>query len=297
MVTIRSEVFTMKKPEIIAGMVQGASHKRKGTPCQDSCRVMWLRDDSVVIAVADGHGSSASPFSKTGSAIAVNVFCKEIGALFSGYQNDLDLLMTYLNRNGDTKIAQQIRKEWCSRVITNHRKKKRTIEADPSGEIGSSAVFRQYGTTLLGLLVTPLFLFAFQIGDGDITFVDKTEVRPFVNASKILGTETHSLCKADAWKKANTAVYCCESVLSGNTMILLSTDGLSNSYRDEHEFMIACRDYYSRKEQYGTKAVADNLKEWLQETSEKGCGDDITVVMACFEQSNGVAENTAACNA
>ncbi len=33
----------------------------------------------------------------------------------------------------------------------------------------------------------------------------------------------------------------------------------------------------------GTETVQTNLKKWLTETSELGCGDDITVVMAYFE--------------
>ena len=31
--------------------------------------------------------------------------------------------------------------------------------------------------------------------------------------------------------------------------------------------------------QYGFDAVMGNLAKWLKETSELGCGDDVTVVM------------------
>ena len=279
----------MKKPIIIGSVVQGASHKRKGVECQDSYKITRLDEGVAIVAVADGHGSQASPYSKTGSAIAVNVFCKEIETLYSGYQNDLDLLMTYLNRDGDTKIAQQIRKEWCDRVMANHKKNKRTVEALPSGEIDTKQVYQQYGTTLLGLFVTPLFLFAFQIGDGDITFVSAEEVKPLVASYKILGTETHSLSKSDAWEKASAAVYRLESIVQGESTILLSTDGFSNSYRNEQEYIIACKGYHNSIKQYGPKAIAHHLKEWLNETSEKGCGDDITLMMICFNQSNDPA--------
>ena len=34
---------------------------------------------------------------------------------------------------------------------------------------------------------------------------------------------------------------------------------------------------------HGAETVQANLKKWLTETSELGCGDDITVVMAYFE--------------
>ena len=35
---------------------------------------------------------------------------------------------------------------------------------------------------------------------------------------------------------------------------------------------------------YGIDVVQKNLKKWLTETSELGCGDDITVVMVYFSK-------------
>ena len=37
-------------------------------------------------------------------------------------------------------------------------------------------------------------------------------------------------------------------------------------------------------EEHGVKTVQSNLKNWLAETSELGCGDDITVVMVYFAE-------------
>ena len=54
--------------------VQGASHKRADLECQDSYKKIEFEDGTVILAVADGHGSKSSPYSKTGSTVAVNVF-------------------------------------------------------------------------------------------------------------------------------------------------------------------------------------------------------------------------------
>ena len=35
-------------------------------------------------------------------------------------------------------------------------------------------------------------------------------------------------------------------------------------------------------QEHGAGTVKENLKNWLTETSELGCGDDITVVMVYF---------------
>ncbi|MCM1234577.1 MAG: hypothetical protein NC489_31125, partial [Ruminococcus flavefaciens] len=63
-------------------------------------------------------------------------------------------------------------------------------------------------------------------------------------------------------------------------MYMLSSDGLSNSYKDDEEFKKTCRDYYDLLGEHGVKAVSDHLKTWLKETSEMGSGDDITALFA-----------------
>ena len=61
---------------------------------------------------------------------------------------------------------------------------------------------------------------------------------------------------------------------------MLSTDGFSNSFVSQEEFNKTGREYYEMIGQHGYVAVKDNREKWLKETSELGCGDDITVVMA-----------------
>ena len=65
-------------------------------------------------------------------------------------------------------------------------------------------------------------------------------------------------------------------------MFMLSTDGFSNSYKNEDEFKKTCKEYFEMVNQYGADTVDANLNSWLTETSEQGCGDDITVLMAYF---------------
>lgn len=268
------------KTIIFGKSVQGASHKRTNTECQDSMKKMRLSDEAVVLTVADGHGSKTCPYSKAGSSIAVNSFCKVMKNLYSGYSNDLERLLSYLNRDGDTKIAQLIHNEWKNRVISTHKQKNRAMPKTEDGNLDEIEVYKLYGTTLVGVLITPLFSFALQIGDGDITFVDDSGARPFLNSDKILGTETHSLSKVDAWKKAVSVVYRNELFHNESSLLMLSTDGFSNSFKNEDEFKKACVDYYLMIQQHGAEEIKDNLQNWLDETSELGCGDDITLLLA-----------------
>lgn len=260
--------------------VQGASHIRSEVECQDSCKRMICSNGTIIMAVADGHGSKNCPYSKTGSCIAVNVFCKIMSEYVERFSDSSEQLLTYLNREGDTKVAQEIDLEWKKRVVRAHRKQKRAVSITESGKPDMASVFEQYGATLLGLVLANDFLFAFQLGDGDIMFISKNCVKPVVEGDKILGVETHSLSKIGAWKKAITTVRRMNFDQDVPSMFLMATDGFANSYKNEEEFEKTCSDYLDMIMQYGVKAVNDNLKSWLSETSAMGCGDDITVLMA-----------------
>lgn len=51
---------------------------------------------------------------------------------------------------------------------------------------------------------------------------------------------------------------------------------------EDEEYQKTCKDYLQMIQEHGAETVQANLKNWLTETSELGCGDDITVVMAYF---------------
>jgi serine/threonine protein phosphatase PrpC len=260
--------------------VQGASHKRVDKECQDSFKKIEFDDGTVIMAIADGHGSKSCPYSKSGSSIAVNVFCKVMDEFHTSYAENLEMLLTYLNREGDTKVAQAVDAEWKRRVLKAHTNHKREVPFTEDGEKNKVEIYKQYGSTLVGLMITPIFIFAFQLGDGDISFVDNNGFDHPLEDEKILGVETHSLSKIDSWKKVVSAVRRRDESEGLPYMLMLSTDGFANSYKNADEFQKTCVDYFAMIKQYGADAVATNLKGWLSETSAMGCGDDITVLIA-----------------
>lgn len=265
---------------VFGASVQGASHIRSGRECQDSLKKMVNDSGTVILAVADGHGSDSCPYSKTGSYAAVNVFCKILGDYLDTYAEQPEMLFTFLKREGDTKLAQEIDAEWKRRILRLHTRCKREIPLKADHSRDKEAVYRLYGSTLLGLVITEEFLFAFQLGDGDIVKVSENGVYHVIEGDKILGTETHSLSKAESWKKAITFIRKREEKELLPVMYMLSSDGLANSYKNDEEFQKTCRDYYDLLKEHGVKEVSNHLKTWLQETSKLGSGDDITVLFA-----------------
>ncbi len=264
--------------------VQGASHIRSETECQDSCKKVILDDGTIILAVADGHGSKSCPFSKTGSRIAVNVFCDTLRGLYEGYSENPNQLPTYLNREGDTQVSKAIDAEWKRRVVERHRKNKREICKLENGADDLISVYKQYGSTLLGLMITEGYVFGFQLGDGDICYVNENGLEMVIEPDKILGVETHSLSREKSWEKAITVVHRISVSDTLPAMFSLSTDGYANSYKSEGDFHATIKDYLGMLKEHGAKAVYDCLAGWLTETSTMGCGDDITILVAYFTQ-------------
>ncbi|NCC02138.1 MAG: protein phosphatase 2C domain-containing protein [Clostridia bacterium] len=268
---------------VIGKSVIGASHIRSGKECQDSFHIDRYDDGCIVIAVADGHGSNSCPYSRSGSTIAVNTFCAAVRSLHDSYSDSLYALQTYFNREGEINFAQSIEHEWKRRVLKTHSNAKREVPLTDSKEKDSNAIYMQYGTTLLGLFIAPEFTFAFQLGDGDIMRITNDKIGQVIQSDKILGVETHSLCKRNSWKSAISSVSRIDE-LELPTLYMLSTDGLANSYLNDDEFQKTCRDYYALIQEHGTSEIEQHLQEWLSETSANGCGDDITVVFAFLSQ-------------
>ena len=264
------------RPLILARSVRGAAHIRSGLKCQDSLKRVRLKGGSVILAAADGHGSDSCPFSRAGSKIAVRVFTDIMSGLCERSDN-ADSLASYLKREGDTLLSRRIAAEWRRRVLKRHEKvTRRPLRQAEDAE----GVLRLYGTTLLGLLIMETFVFAFQLGDGDICFVNGDGVEPVLKADKMLGVETHSLCHADAWRKAVTALWRTPPEDRRPCMFTLTTDGFANSYKSDEDFRSALKDYFMTLRQYGARAVSQSLPQWLKETSAMGSGDDITMIMA-----------------
>lgn len=277
------------KRYICGECVKGATHERNGKPLQDSKKIVEISDHIAIIAVADGHGSEKCTRSDRGSAIAVNAFYAVIKNYLLSYgcgqtPDGLTSLVTFLNREGDTRFAQDVCEEWQARVRQSFYKNKLEGMTGADGKIDWKSVYSLYGTTLLGMLITDTFVFTFQIGDGDINLVTENNVSPMVEPEKFLGTETHSLSKVDAWTKSVASLRRRDASDNTPYLYMLSTDGFANSYASNEEFQKTCKEYFNMIRQHGFMAVKDNLAKWLKETSEYGCGDDVTVVMAYFEE-------------
>ena len=263
----------------IKAIVRGASHVASNIKCQDNYSILKLDENFIVVAVADGHGSSKCKYSRNGSDIAANCFCGLIKEIYKDSKGNHESIIRTIRNKSSIAISKRIVDDWNERIklsydaiLENNQKKKNDKEEIPefSKEL--------FGTTLLGLIIADEFIYAIQFGDGDISFVNNQNVSSVIEADKFLGTETFSLSNEEAWKHAKEHFQRINIDELKPFMIMVTTDGFANSFVDDEQYKISCKEYLKTIIDYGVDSVQDNLTQWLSETSSEGCGDDITLV-------------------
>ena len=134
-----------------------------------------------------------------------------------------------------------------------------------------------YGSTLLCVLLTSEYIIYAQLGDGDILTVSKDgEVnRPILKDERLMANETTSLCLPKAWDDFRVAFQPINGAVPA--LVMLSSDGYSNSFRDEAGFLKAGADYLNLIREEGIDYVEQHLADWLNEASQSGSGDDVTL--------------------
>ncbi len=143
------------------------------------------------------------------------------------------------------------------------------------------------------MVVATDFILYLQLCDGDILTVSaQGEVeRPIPKDSRLIGNETTSLCSPKAWN--DVQVYFQPLAGVPPALILAATDGYANAYRDDANFQQVASDFWVLLRDEGDAAVKPHLKDWLNETSQQGSGDDITVGMLWRPSGlSGVAPQT-----
>lgn len=276
--------------------VRGASHNRNQVPNQDA--IAWYphhpemgEGSPLILAISDGHGSLKNFRSHIGSQEAVYTVIQVMNDLFLKEPGLEPLNLSTIHDLARTHLPQRVVQEWTNRVSQHWQD--HPTESDPhwhrlldrEGETAQQLIQQApqiaYGATLLAILITDTFILYIQLGDGDILCVDPAgkTTRPMKRDPRLLGNETTSLCTTEAWKDFQVRLepYSADSMDQIPALILLCTDGYANSYPSEVEFSKIGHDYLNLIRQDGLITVARQLPIYLDETSQGGSGDDITL--------------------
>jgi WD40 repeat protein len=264
--------------QTVESSICGASHRRKNKPNQDDKKTLTLLDDSaVVLAVADGHGAVAHPRSAKGAQFAVEA-AVEVLAGFVGSLSKAKLDIERAAADAPHRVLAAWRERVDADVLSDWPKDRQKPEKLSQPEREQLRIL--YGSTLIAAALTPSYAIYLHIGDGDLLVLSgdgrvTREVPGLRKASNI----TESLCQTDAERRFRIRA---QLFRNGElpTLVLLSTDGYSNSFSSEQDFFDVGRDVKKSLENEGVESVKKQVNSWLTETSESGSGDDITVALA-----------------
>jgi serine/threonine protein phosphatase PrpC len=277
--------------QVVGRSVRGASHERSGTPNQDA--IHWRSQSGaglpVVLAVADGHGSAKYFRSEVGARLAVETAAEVVSDFLAGQSGAQNL--SAIKRTAEEWLPVALVRRWLEAVgehSTAHGLSE--VEHDllqagsgaPVGTVTSSSSPLAYGATVLVAAVAESFTLFLQLGDGEIlTVSDEGEVsRPLPADERLFANETTSLCAPEAWRDFRV----CFQAISHTppAIILLSTDGYPNSFRDEAGFLKVGSDILEMvRADGGLERVKENIETWLMDSTRAGSGDDVTLGIIC----------------
>ncbi|MGH2350063.1 MAG: PP2C family serine/threonine-protein phosphatase, partial [Chloroflexota bacterium] len=275
----------------IGASVRGASHHRAGLPNQDALR--WLPDDGLgpplVLAIADGHGSAKCFRSHIGSQLAVETAVEVATSFLEGQGVATDFAAI----EGATEALVRRWQAAAHRHLLAAPFSGAELERleEQAGSAARQAVeanpLLAYGATLSAVLLAESFILYLQLGDGDVIAVSETgEVsRPLPADERLFAGQTTSLCAPRAWRDVRVGFQTLSPAEDAPekipALILLSTDGYANSFRDEAGFLQVGSDLLAMIRGEGLDTVAGGLEMWLNEASQLGSGDDVTVAVLC----------------
>jgi serine/threonine protein phosphatase PrpC len=244
--------------------------------------------DSLLLAVADGHGSARSFRSDRGSQLATECALRTLEDFERKNGPDIPL----------SSLRHQMRLKWPQAVVDAwHQAVREDIAGDPFSPLDFAALpdrvpelkrgadlpfagYLAYGATLVTAAITPRFIIYAQLGDGDILIVDRhgKVSRPWPREHAFYATETISICSHHAAREFKVHVE--PRRADGPALILLSTDGYANCFADDEGFFTVGTEYLAYLRHGGIPFVQQQLEHWLTDSSRDGSGDDITVGMA-----------------
>jgi serine/threonine protein phosphatase PrpC len=279
----------------LSASVRGASHEKSGQGNQDAVRLKNPRtgNDTLLLAIADGHGSMRSFRSDRGSSMAAECALRELAKFVR--RIGLDAPLSRVRNQARTRWPRDLISTWKAAVRADLAKNPFSFlefaafpEKPPvlkPGEDLPINAYLAYGATLVALAITPRYIIYSQLGDGDILTVhtDGRVARPLPRRHEFMSNQTVSLCSHRAFDEFQIRVDAMRGAVPA--LIMVSTDGYANCFGDDEAFFRVGADFLEYLRDEGPSFVRDKLEDWLRQSSRDGSGDDITVGLAAHDNA------------
>ena len=261
-----------KLTKIYAGSSIGNTHIAKQSPNQDSVG-SWVAPDGVhfCVAISDGHGSAAHPYSEYGSKFAVASSLDAYKELFEHEPSNLDPL----------DLFQRIISSWSAQCIAHFAEQ--NLEVDTLKD----SVLKLYGATLCIAYVSGDTISVVSLGDSTAYFRNHSgHYSKFLIHDDSPGEATFSLCQSNPLSRVEVV-----HIPYSSGLIILSTDGIIKSLKCSADYVLIA-DYYMDllKTNCSDIQLFDDLSAQLESFSRDGSGDDCTLALiyipalTCFNE-------------
>lgn len=257
----------------------GASHLRRGAPCQDASGFVGFRDAAgtpiQVLVLSDGHGGSRYVRSDVGARLACAVAMQELQQALTPARVAAPGALQEWRGWLTQELPERIVAAWLRQVEHHWR-------THPAGEESSFSPLL-YGATLGVLLLTPGWWAHTGLGDWDLVRIEADGGEALLSEEPQReggGEATFSLCLERAGR--HFAPRTALQPLTPDTppfALLLGSDGLRKSCGSDADFLTLCR-YLVGLAPTGDQAGCAERAEALDHISRQGSGDDISIAVA-----------------
>lgn len=281
----------------------GESHKEVQKPCQDYSADYSNPESGLYIAlVSDGHGGRRYFRSDRGSRFAVEIAMEAVkqfvayadGALFSCRETSVKAQYT-LNKEGvtekDTEQQRSFRQLFASIISQWEDTFRKDWEQDPPTDKEYASLSKDhamkfkngyrvetaYGCTLLGVVYTPSYWFAFHLGDGKCIGFRKENgdwYEPIPWDDRCFLNGTTSLCDGNALDGFR---FCYGKRDTAPAAVFIGSDGMDDSYIPISNlatwYEIVLRSFVKN----GYDATRNEIKSFLPQLSKQGSKDDMSL--------------------
>lgn len=277
---------------------QGESHKATDKPCQDYS-FSYASEEIAIAVVCDGHGGDRYFRSQWGAQFAtetivsvVKEFVKTTSkSIFRGTPFTAEGVVTGSDKKLTT-IDKEFRQMFSSIITRWEERIKQHAKETPLTEwetenvpkkyldefATAKSLEKHYGCTLMAYVQTPVYWFAFHLGDGKcIAFTDNDKqvwTEPIPWDDRCFLNKTTSICDADA---INEFRYCYQGNGQFPTAIFLGSDGIDDTYGEMDNIANFYVEILKIIAKDGKETALQQLKDDLPIISRIGSKDDVAV--------------------
>jgi len=251
----------------IACTVIGASHQRKGKPCQDASLsrsfISKGGEELHLMVVSDGHGGERYWLSDVGSRLACQEAANAVEAAAKKYC--LDDQGHWQNLLAE-ELPRAIHSQWLDAIDQDWQNQPNPVQQNFSPQL--------YGCTLGLVLMAPRWWGHTGLGDWDLVICSETEALLLSEEGRNLsqGEATASLCLVNMHSEFKSRAKLYPRKIKKEEIITISTDGIRKS-------CAADKDFIELIKHLSTIIKTEELKSCLIEITQKGSGDDLSLAM------------------